>query len=339
MVIPGTASLNTSLNLNGAGTTLSIATGNAGGTNGLTGYYYFGISTGDTYIDTYAKLLNQINTVTPSAVSSSLFAGTTCDYAQDTSKINGGDNYVFIHHGRFIAETSGTYIFGLSSDDGSSLFIDGALVINNNGDKGYNVTPQKTGSVDLTAGTHEVMLGMYENGGGQGLTLFCQTPGQGSLTALPNRLLIPDSTRITQLAGTGKIEAIAPNVTSLELVANTASTFSGSVVATQGISIVKSGTAKQTMAAIAYPTSTVCEVRSGELAFMTQPDRGEVIVQSGATASIGTSPPRTVWSVNIMMILLVPRTRTSSISSRSRPISPDLRLRIPSRRPTMDKPC
>jgi autotransporter-associated beta strand protein len=294
MVIPGTASLNTSLNLNGAGTTLSIATGNAGGTNGLTGYYYFGISTGDTYIDTYAKLLNQINTVTPSAVSSSLFAGTTCDYAQDTSKINGGDNYVFIHHGRFIAETSGTYTFGLSSDDGSTLFIDGALVINNNGDKGYNATPQKTGAVDLTAGTHEMMMGMYEKGGGQGLTLFCQTPGQGSLTALPNRLLIPDSTRITQLAGTGKIEAIAPNVTPLELVANTASTFSGSVVATQGISIVKSGTAKQTLALTANcPTSTVWDVRAGELEFTTQPGRGDVLISSGATVSLAavtTSP-------------------------------------------------
>ncbi len=286
MVVPGTASLNTSLKLNGAGTTLSIATGNAGGTNGLTAYYYFGISTGNTYIDTYAKLLNQINTVTPSVVSSSLFAGINCDYAQDTSKINGGDNYVFIHHGSFIAETNGTYTFGLSSDDGSTLFIDGAMVVDNNGDKGYSATPQKTGAVYLAAGLHEMMMGMYEKGGGQGLTLFCQTPGQGSLTALPNRLLLPDPTRITRLSGSGKIEALCTNVTPVELVANTASTFSGNIFATQGIHIVKSGSAKQTMAGLFCPASTVWNVRSGELEFATQPDRGDVLISSGATASL-----------------------------------------------------
>jgi autotransporter-associated beta strand protein len=299
MVVPGTASLNTSLNLNGAGTTLSIATGNAGGTNGLTGYYYYGISTGNTYIDTYAKLLNQINTVTPSAVSSSLFAGINCDYAQDTSKINGGDNYVFVHHGSFIAETNGTYTFGLSSDDGSTLFIDGAMVVDNNGDKGYTATPQKTGAVYLAAGLHEMMMGMYEKGGGQGLTLFCQTPGQGSLTALPNRLLLPDPTRITKLSGTGKMEALCTNVTPIELVANMATTFSGNIVATQGISIVKSGSARQTMAGLFYPSSTAWNVRSGELEFTAQPNRGKMMVASNATVSLMAATPSSVGLTGI----------------------------------------
>ena len=281
LALLGKTSVESSLNLNGTGATLGLSF------TGLSAYYYYGINNGNEHIDTYAELVTRLATITPSAVSSSLVAGNNCDYGQDATKINGGDNYLFIHRGSFIAETSGTYTFGLSSDDGSTLFIDGAMVVDNNGDKGYTVTPQKTGPVYLTAGSHDLMMGMYEKAGGQGLTLFCQMPGQTSTNALPNRLLQPDApTRITHLSGTGKVEATGPSAVPVELVANTATTFSGSIVATQGISIVKSGTAKQTIALTANcPTSTVWDVRVGELEFTTQPDRGEVVVQSGATAS------------------------------------------------------
>ena len=281
LALPGKTIVESSLNLNGTGATLGLSF------TGLSAYYYYGINNGNEHVDTYAELVTRLATITPSAVSSSLVAGNNCDYGTDTTKIYGGDNYLLIHRGSFIAETSGTYIFGLSSDDGSTLFINGALIVTNIADQGYSATPQKTGSVYLTAGSHELLMGMYEKAGGQGLTLFCQMPGQTSTNALPNRLLQPDApTRITHLSGTGKIEVTAPFAVPVELVANAATTFSGSIVATQGISIVKSGTAKQTIAMTANcPTSTVWDVRVGELEFTTQPDRGEVVVQSGATAS------------------------------------------------------
>ena len=285
LAVPAATLIDRSLTLSGTGSTLALNTGNAVGASGLTAYYYYAVA-GSNQIVAYATMQNRLNTIAPSAVASSLVAGNTCDYG--TTKIYNGDTYLLLHHGLFNAETNGTYTFGLSSDDGSTLFIDGALIVDNNKDQGWVATPQKTGTVFLTQGLHEVMMGMYENAGGQGLTLFCQTPGQGSLTALPNSLLLPDATRVTQLSGTGKIEAIGTtNVTPFEVVANTASTFSGTIVATQGIYIVKSGVAKQTLALTANcPTSTVFSVRSGELEFSLQPNRGEVMVSSGATASL-----------------------------------------------------
>lgn len=120
-------------------------------------------------------------------------------------------------------------------------------------------------------------------------------PGSVSMTGSLNlngagtTLLLNKTNGVANLTGTGKIEAVGASVTTLELAANAASTFSGSVVATQGIYIVKSGSAKQTMSVSAYPTSTVWEVRSGELEFTTQPNRGDVIVASGATASLTAS--------------------------------------------------
>jgi autotransporter-associated beta strand protein len=287
VVVPPSMSLDGSVNLNGAATTLSLVRGSFLGTNGLTAYYFYGVS-GAAQISTYAVMQNRLATVAPSVITTSLVAGNTCDYG--TGKLYNGETYVLIHHGRFIAETSGTYTFGLDSDDGSTLFIDGALIVDCNRDQGMKGSPINTGSVVLTAGLHEVMMGMYENAGGQGLALYYQTPSQSVLTPVPNNLLVQDVMRVTNLSGTGKMEAVATtNVTPIELVANATSTFSGSVVATQGIYIVKNGTAKQSMAATNYPASTRWEVRSGELEFTTQPNRGEVIVQSGATASLAAS--------------------------------------------------
>lgn len=285
--MPALMALDGSFNLNGTGTTLSLTKGSFLGTNGLTAYYYYGVS-GVAQIATYAAMQNRLATVNPNVITTSLVAGNNCDY--DTTKLYNGDTYVLLHHGRFIAETSGTYAFALSSDDGSTLCIDGTLIVDNNKDQGWTSTPQKTNTVYLAAGLHEMMMGMYENAGGQGLTLFYQTPSQSVLTPVPNNLLLQDIARVSNLIGTGKIEAIATtNVTPLELVATAGSTFSGSVVATQGIYIVKSGAAKQSLAATNYPASTRWEVRSGELEFTTQPNRGDVTVQSGATASLTAS--------------------------------------------------
>ena len=49
--------------------------------------------------------------------------------------------------------TGGTYTFGLNTDDGSRLFIDGVLVINNEG--GHGPTPL-TQAITLEEGRHEI---------------------------------------------------------------------------------------------------------------------------------------------------------------------------------------
>ena len=47
--------------------------------------------------------------------------------------------------------SAGTYTFNTTSDEGSLLFIDGQLVVNNNY---YQGATQRTGSINLSAGTH-----------------------------------------------------------------------------------------------------------------------------------------------------------------------------------------
>jgi len=57
----------------------------------------------------------------------------------------------------------GNYGFQTSSDDGSWLYVDNALVVNNGGDHG---TATVSGTKSLTAGLHSIRVAWYENGGG-----------------------------------------------------------------------------------------------------------------------------------------------------------------------------
>jgi hypothetical protein len=63
--------------------------------------------------------------------------------------------------------------FRLYSDDGSQLFIDGRMVIDNT--PGYRST---SGQIDLAPGRHRIRVDFYQGpGGGVGLQLFCTPPG------------------------------------------------------------------------------------------------------------------------------------------------------------------
>jgi len=61
---------------------------------------------------------------------------------------------------------SGSYTFYTTSDDGSQLFIDGQLVVNNNG---LHAPVEKQGSINLTAGLHDIQVTYMELSGGQSL--------------------------------------------------------------------------------------------------------------------------------------------------------------------------
>jgi hypothetical protein len=66
--------------------------------------------------------------------------------------------------GLFVVAASGSYTFTLNSDDGSLLFIDGNLVVNNGGPH----PPQSVaGTTSLTAGVHSFEVQFFEDFGGQ----------------------------------------------------------------------------------------------------------------------------------------------------------------------------
>ncbi|HEY2720234.1 MAG TPA: PA14 domain-containing protein [Chitinophagaceae bacterium] len=63
------------------------------------------------------------------------------------------------YHGSFKAKKAGQYIFRLTSDDGSKLFIDGKLLIDNDGLHSLN---SKTGEMDLDEESHAIRLEYFQ---------------------------------------------------------------------------------------------------------------------------------------------------------------------------------
>jgi 4-amino-4-deoxy-L-arabinose transferase-like glycosyltransferase len=85
---------------------------------------------------------------------------------------------------------NGDYLLRVTSDDGTQLFVDATLVVDNAGD--HRATGvEKT--VPLTEGAHPVRLDYTQGGGGAALKLEWQLPaGYNSLSMLPISQFVPD---------------------------------------------------------------------------------------------------------------------------------------------------
>jgi hypothetical protein len=100
------------------------------------------------------------------------------------------DNFVSHVLGNITVPADGRYTFRLSSDDGSRLSIDDAVVVDNDGLHGVEA---KEGAVDLTAGPHKLFVEYFEAGGGQEVTLAWQPPGADGFTVVPTSALSTDA--------------------------------------------------------------------------------------------------------------------------------------------------
>lgn len=77
--------------------------------------------------------------------------------------------------GRFWAETPGYYDFSLLSDDGSKLYIDGNMVIDNDR---IHWAKKQEGSAQLTHGVHDIRVSYFQGPGNQiALVLKVALPG------------------------------------------------------------------------------------------------------------------------------------------------------------------
>jgi len=84
------------------------------------------------------------------------------------------EDYGIVFEGYFALKQEGNYTFTLASDDGSKLFINDTLLIDNDGDHG---TITKTGSLRLKAGIHKARIEFFQASGGA--ELFCLIAGPG----------------------------------------------------------------------------------------------------------------------------------------------------------------
>lgn len=106
------------------------------------------------------------------------------------------DNYVVHALANLTVEQAGTYMFQLTSDDGSELIIGDQLVVDHDGLHGAT---SKEGSVTLTEGVHALRVNYFEATGGEQLTLKWQRPGESTYSVVPTEALSTeaDVTRVT----------------------------------------------------------------------------------------------------------------------------------------------
>ncbi len=84
------------------------------------------------------------------------------------------DNFGIVFEGFVEVPADGEWTFSTTSDDGSVLWINGELVVNNDGLHG---TRTVSGTTTLTAGVHEIRVAYFEAGGGENLSVRWAGPG------------------------------------------------------------------------------------------------------------------------------------------------------------------
>jgi autotransporter-associated beta strand protein len=196
--------------------------------SGVTGNFYNNTPTNNNNVDTdyqnagvesYAAMTAHFGSLLPdTSVLTSFNGKTNLDYSNNNY---GGPNAMFNQTGPTNAlygftgsqnietqltgfiniKTAGNYTFATTSDDGSDLFIDGptndgAVVANN----AFQGATTRTGTVTLTAGLHQIDVGYYQGGGGQGLLVQYSGPDTGGTTVTMSNAVLQPTTGPLSLA-------------------------------------------------------------------------------------------------------------------------------------------
>ncbi len=137
----------------------------------LPGLYY------QYYEGTYSSGLPDFGTLTPVSV------GTVPTF--DISVRERDDSFALRFTGCLFVETAGDYTFYTSSDDGDKLYVGNVLVVDNDGPHG---TQERSGTISLQAGLHDMESTYFEVAGGQLLTVSWSGPGIAKQT-IPTEVL------------------------------------------------------------------------------------------------------------------------------------------------------
>lgn len=103
----------------------------------------------------------------------------------DISERQAGDNFAYVFEGTIDLDVEGSYSFFTTSDDGSKLFIDGNVVVDNDGLHG---PVEQVGTLALGIGTHAIRVEFFEKGGGAALTVEWIPSGGAREPIPPDRL-------------------------------------------------------------------------------------------------------------------------------------------------------
>ena len=225
------------------------------GTQGLDGKYYsLSAVPRTTDFVSYTAVTNFLRDKTPNVIQNSTGFGATFNALSNGSRFpapynaQSTSNFAVLWEGLFAAQTSGSYGFATASDDGSVVFINGQMVVDNNAMQGYtwgdsNIVTE----VELEAGMHQIAIAFYEAGGDQGLTVWFRPPGAVALRELPNNLLYTGTdsgeARIGTLAGTdGAVRFTDMGAATLHVMDDADMTFGGGFLGSNRLGrVVKEG--------------------------------------------------------------------------------------------------
>jgi len=111
------------------------------------------------------------------------FAGSINNF--DISPATSEDFFGFRFFGEISIYTQGSYFFYTSSDDGSLLYINGQLVVDNDG---LHAMVEQGGTIELDSGRHQIEVLFFEKEGGADLDVSYEGPGI-SKASIPDTIL------------------------------------------------------------------------------------------------------------------------------------------------------
>ena len=100
------------------------------------------------------------------------------------------ENFALLFSGYINIDKKGVYTFYLSSNDGSKLFLNNKLLVDNDGEHGPGERSRK---IELSKGKHAIKVEYFQSGGGKMLRLYYKGPGMprreipGSVLYLKNK--------------------------------------------------------------------------------------------------------------------------------------------------------
>ena len=118
--------------------------------------------------------------------------GTTSNF--DISLANRSNNFSFNFKGYIDVPSDGQYTFYINSDDGSNLYIDNVLVVNNDG---LHSERERSGVIGLEAGKHIISVGYFQQQWDKTLSVSYAGPGI-SKQNIPSKILYRIQNSVSQ---------------------------------------------------------------------------------------------------------------------------------------------
>jgi hypothetical protein len=123
------------------------------------------------------------------------------DFIKEIPSFSAENKYIMRWTGFFTAAAKGQYEFSTRSDDGSRLYINGKMVVDNDG---HHSPTTKSGKISLSKGVHSIVITFFEDSGGAMLQTSVKTPGNKNWQKLSAEMTKP---KIWDLVVNGDFEA------------------------------------------------------------------------------------------------------------------------------------